>query len=70
MLCSWLDLVASDGRLAGKQGRLREQQRQAGEAHVLGLAVKPNERRGTELENRLLFTESQFHDAFLGEGFA
>ena len=61
-------VLASDGRLTGKQGKLHEQQRQAGEAHAFGLAVEPRKGRRAEFENQLVFAELQFHDALLDEG--
>jgi hypothetical protein len=54
--------------LTRKQGKLNKQQRQAGQAHALGLAVKPSEGRVAEFENQLVFAELKFHDALLVEG--
>jgi hypothetical protein len=56
---------ASARRLTGKQGKLHEHQRQAGEAHPLGVTVEPGERRFAEFKYQLVLAKLQFHDALL-----
>jgi hypothetical protein len=52
--------------MTGKHGKLHEQQRQTGEAHAPGLAVKPGKGRFAEFENQLALAELQCHAALLG----
>ena len=51
--------------LAGEERKLDKHDRQAGEAHALGMAVKPGKSRRAEFEDQLVLTELNFHDALL-----